>query len=56
MQIFELTDTMGCPLYKNAKARLSELRSTTYKEEETPGDVAFVCIYAFLNAQSTGLL
>lgn len=47
---------MWCPLYKNAKARLSELRSTTYKEEETPGDVAFVCIYAFLNAQSTGLL
>lgn len=26
------------------------------KKEETPGDVAFVCIYPFLDAQSTGLL
>lgn len=56
MQIVELTNTMWCPLYKNARARLSKLRSTMYKKEETPGDVAFVCIYPFLNAQSTGLL
>lgn len=55
MQIFELTDKCDV-LYIKMQKQDSELRSTTYKEEETPGDVAFVCIYAFLNAQSTGLL
>ena len=46
-QIVELTDTMWCPLYKNARARLSKLRSTMYKKR---GDTwgCGLCLYLSL--------
>lgn len=41
MQATEPTDTIGCPLYKNAKAKVLRMESNRLQRERTPGPVAF---------------